>query len=198
MTHSKKIIAALVCVALAMVVSFVVLPLAAGKGLGGNEAPAIVAEAGGEDAEKSEATDGNAAGGAGADKAGAHSLSSLNGLEGAIALSFEKDSDSLSGKLRSGDIISVFGMAGEQIVSPKELKYLYVLAGGSKDDASGAGASDAILLANETQALKLSRLEAAGKLKVYLVYRGDAKTSEEYLDKQREVFNSREKQKKGE
>ena len=145
------------------------------------------------------------------DKNQAAYLSDLDGKNQAISISIKSFAAGLSGKLQSGDIVSLivsdYGDS-KQTIAPNELKYVKLLAATtakgtdtdpSKDtkDKSDSTTSDSdnipstlTLLATSQQSTKLVDYETHGKLYAVLVYRGDAQTAKEYLDKQDEYLNT--------
>lgn len=138
-------------------------------------------------------------------------LSDLDGKKQAISISIKSFAAGLSGKLQSGDIVSLivsdYGDS-KQTIAPDELKYVKLLAATtakgtdtdpSKDTKeksdSTTSESDNIpstltLLATSQQASKLVDYETHGKLYAVLAYRGDNQTAKQYLDKQDEYLNT--------
>jgi pilus assembly protein CpaB len=108
-----------------------------------------------------------------------YSLSSLNGKEGAVSLAFKDAADALSGKLKTGDIISIIASSKETTNAPAELNYVRVL---------GTDELSITILADKKQALKLASLEESARLKAYLVYRGSAENAEVFLEEQRRAL----------
>ena len=131
-------------------------------------------------------------------------LYKLDGTKQAISVSIRSFALGLSGKLKSGDIVSIiasdFGEMRQTLVPP-ELQYIEVLAVTTSKGADEAVAesinnseedkqlpSTITLLANQTQAKILADLEAKSKIHVALVYRGDSVTAKRFLDVQDEAL----------
>jgi pilus assembly protein CpaB len=115
-------------------------------------------------------------------------LYKLDGTKGAISVSIKSFALGLSGKLKSGDIVSIiasdYGEMRETKIPP-ELQYVEVLAvtnakgmdesvqvKGEKNNDEKQLPSTVTLLANTTQAKILADLEAKSKIHMALVYRG--------------------------
>lgn len=141
------------------------------------------------------------------DKSSSSYLSDLNGQEQAISISIKSFAAGLSGKLQSGDIISLivsnYGN-GKETLAPPELKYVKLLAAttaqgvdtdqinqSDKDD-SAAQSQDIpatlTLLVNSDQATKLVDYTTNGSLYATLVYRGSEDQAQEYLETQEQYF----------
>jgi pilus assembly protein CpaB len=116
-------------------------------------------------------------------------LETLDGNYGAIAISFSKNSDSLKGKLKTGDIISLISLNknGKSSIA-SELKYLYVLSSSAREDA--AEASEIIVLGTERQAQVISDIEETG-IKTFLVYRGNYENAKKFLKKEEEFLKKK-------
>ena len=127
-------------------------------------------------------------------------LAGLNGSNRAISVTLKSFATGLSGKLKSGDIVSIiapdYKKTGITVV-PLELQFVEVIAATNK---SGADVDDVAedendlpstvtLLVSEKQAIMLAELEKTGTIHISLVYRGNRKTAEEFL-KQQEELNS--------
>ncbi len=122
----------------------------------------------------------------------------LNGEKQAISVSLKSFASGLSGKLQSGDIVSViapdYRNMGETVI-PDELQYIEVIAvtAGSGDDANTGQKkedqedeekelpSTVTLLGSPIQCRILAEMEADGKLHVALVYRGDPEQARQFL-----------------
>lgn len=121
----------------------------------------------------------------------------LNGSEQAISIPIANLAAGLSGKLKNGDIVSVIAQDKDGTTFiPPELKYVKVITtttsnGYDKDeitpneDGTTALPSTVTLLVNSTQAQLLA---GYSKIHLTLVYRGDVKTADQFLNKQKEVF----------
>lgn len=128
-------------------------------------------------------------------------LYSLNGEKQAMSITINSFAEGLSGKLKSGDIVSViasdyFG-TGETVI-PKELKYVEVIAVTAKSgyDANTEDVleeekelpSTVTVLVRPEQSKLLARLEAEGEIHLSLVYRGDSDNAKEFIDAQDAVL----------
>ena len=130
-------------------------------------------------------------------------LYDLNGEQQAMSVTIKAFANGLSGKLRSGDVVSViapdYRKQGVTVIPP-ELQYVEVIgvttADGYDTDQASAPTNDAeaedekdlpstaTLLVSVEQSKLLAELEADGKLHLSLVYRGDKKNADEFLDEQ--------------
>ena len=135
-------------------------------------------------------------------------LYDLNGEQQAMSVTIKAFANGLSGKLRSGDVVSVIAPDYKKqgvTVIPPELQYVEVIgvtASSGYDanqDASAAGnteadqdeknlPSTATLLVSVEQSKLLAELEADGKLHLSLVYRGDKRNADEFLDEQEKTL----------
>ena len=123
----------------------------------------------------------------------------------AISVSIMGFAEGLSGKLRSGDIITListeYADKDKTIVYP-ELQYVEVLAATSnkgedneeldanKDKSEdGSLPSTVTLLVNSEQAKKIAELEACAKVHISLVCRGDEEKAKELLDEQELIIS---------
>lgn len=130
-------------------------------------------------------------------------LAGLNGKNRAISVTLKSFATGLSGKLKSGDIVSIiapdYQKTGMTIV-PLELQFVEVIAATNKSGADvdetvteeGELPSTVTLLVSEKQSLLLADLEKSGTIHMSLVYRGNRKTAEEFLKKQEELNNAQE------
>jgi pilus assembly protein CpaB len=131
-------------------------------------------------------------------------LYNLDGTKQAISLTLKTFAGGLSGKLQSGDIVSVitpnFREQGMTVIPP-ELKYVEVI---SVTTPSGYDAntdkqmerekerelpSTVTLLVTPEQGNILAELEAEGKSHLSLVFRGDNKQAQEFIKIEEEVIN---------
>ncbi len=126
-------------------------------------------------------------------------LYSLNGEKQAVSLSIRAFANGLSGKLISGDIVSViapdFRKQGSTIIPP-ELQYVEVIAvtANSGYDANTGERGDeetekelpgtVTLLVTPEQGKVLAELEAEGKLHLSLVYRGTKENARKFVEAQ--------------
>ncbi|WP_163859532.1 Flp pilus assembly protein CpaB [Paenibacillus elgii] len=128
-------------------------------------------------------------------------LDRLNGSKQAISISIKSFAAGLSGKLQSGDIITLIASDyGEMRTTtmPPELQYVEVLAvttssGVDKEKVSTQNKSDddkqqlpstLTLLVQPIQARLLADIEVKGQLHAALVYRGDQTTAQAFIAKQ--------------
>lgn len=125
----------------------------------------------------------------------------LNGDKQAISITITSFAGGLSGKLRNGDIISlvVFDNATQEAVIPAGLTYVKVITTTTKDgfdkdeltpneDGSYELPTTLTLLVNSEQAKLLVEYEHSGVIHANLVYRGDSKTAQGFLDAQETYF----------
>lgn len=127
-------------------------------------------------------------------------LYSLTGEKRAISITIPSFAGGLSGKLISGDIVSVIAVdykgKGETVV-PDELQYVEVIAVTDKkgnDDETVTVKPDGeeetelpetvTLLVTPDQANILAELEAEGEIHVALVYRGTAENAQKFISAQ--------------
>ena len=132
-------------------------------------------------------------------------LYNLTGEKQALSISLKAFANGLSGKLQSGDIVSVIAPDYRQqgrTVIPPELQYVEVIAVTATDgyDANtGALPEDAAdeekelpgtvtLLVTPEQSKVLAELEADGKAHLSLVYRGEADKAAEFIAAQQTVL----------
>ena len=114
-------------------------------------------------------------------------LYNLNGEKQAISVSVKSFASALSGKLQSGDIVSVIAPDYKKqgmTVIPPELQYMEVIAvtansgadantGEQTEEGEERELPDTVtLLATPEQSLVLAELEAEGEIHISLVYRG--------------------------
>lgn len=126
----------------------------------------------------------------------------LDGSKQAISITIKSFANGLSGKLQSGDIVSVIAPdyrgQGETVIPP-ELKYVEVISvtASSGDDANTGETnnkdekelpSTVTLLVTPEQGNLLATLEADGKCQLTLVYRGDSVNTAKFLDMQSEIL----------
>ena len=127
-------------------------------------------------------------------------LYNLTGEKRAISITIPSFAGGLSGKLISGDIVSVIAVdykeKGETVV-PEELQYVEVIAVTDKkgnDDETVTVKPDGeeetelpetvTLLVTPKQANILAELEAEGEIHVALVYRGTAENAQKFISAQ--------------
>ena len=126
-------------------------------------------------------------------------LYNLNGEKQAISVSVKAFANGLSGKLISGDIVSViapdYRKQGSTVI-PQELQYVEVIAvtANSGYDANTGERGDeetekelpgtVTLLVTPEQGKVLAELEAEGKLHLSLVYRGTKENARKFVEAQ--------------
>ena len=120
-----------------------------------------------------------------------------------MSITIKSFATGLSGKLQSGDIVSVvapdFKKQGQTVIPP-ELKYVEVIgvtASSGYDANTGEAPSEederelpstVTLLVSPEQSRVLAELEADGKLHLTLVYRGSSENADRFLAVQNEVI----------
>lgn len=130
-------------------------------------------------------------------------LYSLNGEKQAMSVTVKSFANGLSGKLQSGDIVSViapdYRKQGVAVIPP-ELQYVEVIAvtANSGYDANTGEREDGdsekelpttvTLLVAPEQSKILAELEAEGRLHLSLVYRGDAENAARFIEAQEAVL----------
>lgn len=127
----------------------------------------------------------------------------LNGEKQAISITIDKFARGLSGKLKSGDIVSVVApdyMGSRETVIPQELQYVEVIAVTAKSgyDANLENGEDTddkelpstvTLLVRPEQAKILAQLEAEGHIHLSLVYRGIAENAAKFIAAQDTILD---------
>ena len=132
-------------------------------------------------------------------------LYNLDGTKQAMSVTIKSFANGLSGKLESGDIVSViapdYKKQGSTVI-PAELKYVEVIAvtaGSGYDANTGAQTetetedekelpSTVTLLVSPEQSKALAELESDGKLHLSLVYRGTPANSAKFTEAQDKVI----------
>ena len=122
-------------------------------------------------------------------------LYNLNGEKQAMSITINTFAEGLSGKLKSGDIVSVIApdyLGSGETVIPAELKYVEVIAVTAKSgyDANTGEAvgeekelpSTVTLLVTTEQAKVLAGLEQESELHLALVYRGTAENASAFIE----------------
>lgn len=130
-------------------------------------------------------------------------LYNLDGTKQAISLTLKTFASGLSGKLQSGDIVSVIAPDYKErgmTVIPAELNYVEVIsvtapsgydANTGKQIENGDERelpSTVTLLATPEQGSILAELEAEGKSHLSLVFRGDGEKAKEFISVQEDVI----------
>ena len=125
-------------------------------------------------------------------------LAGLDGTNRAMSVTIKSFANGLSGKLKSGDIVSVIAPDYKKTgitEIPLELQFVEVIAATTKSGSDvdeefneeSELPSTVTLLVSEDQSKMLADLEKTGTIHMSLVYRGDRKTAEEFLKKQKEL-----------
>ena len=131
-------------------------------------------------------------------------LYNLNGEKQAMSITINTFAEGLSGKLKSGDIVSVIAPdylgSGETII-PVELKYVEVIAVTAKsgydanteeqrtEEEEKELPSTVTILVRPEQSRLLARLEAEGEIHLSLVFRGEAEKASEFIKAQDQVLD---------
>ena len=109
-------------------------------------------------------------------------LYSLDGSQQAISVSIKSFAEGLSGKLQSGDIVSV-------IISVNASSGYDANTGEPVDEEDDKELPDTVtLLVSPEQAKVLAELEAEGTIHLALVYRGDRENADKFLTSQDEII----------
>lgn len=134
-------------------------------------------------------------------------LYNLNGTKQAMSITINSFAEGVSGKLMSGDIVSVivsdFNGTGQTII-PTELKYVEVIAvtaksGNDANTDANVPTDDeeevekelpttVTVLATPEQSKILAMLEAESEMHLSLVYRGNEQTAKKFIEIQDEVL----------
>ena len=135
----------------------------------------------------------------------------LDGTKQAISITISSFAGGLSGKLENGDIVSlvIFENETNEATIPSGLTYVKVITtttaeGFDKDeltpneDGTYELPTTLTLLVNPTQAKMLVEYENRGVIHADLVYRGDSKTAQKFLDAQDLYFELLSEQEKDE
>ena len=135
----------------------------------------------------------------------------LDGTKQAISITISSFAGGLSGKLENGDIVSlvIFENETNKATIPGGLTYVKVITtttaeGFDKDeltpneDGTYELPTTLTLLVNPTQAKMLVEYENRGVIHADLVYRGDSKTAQKFLDAQELYFELLSEQEKDE
>ncbi len=124
-------------------------------------------------------------------------LGGLDSTHKAISVSIGSFAQGVSGKLETGDIISVLVYTAQDgmVTTPPELQYVKVI---TSTTSSGVDKSDVTdksqpvtvtLLVNQKQAELLAGFEKTATMHFTLEYRGDAAVAQQYLDTQQAYFD---------
>lgn len=123
-------------------------------------------------------------------------LDSLGNDRKAMSVTIGSFAQGLSGKLETGDIISVIVYSGKDAFAftPPELQYLRVITSTTSQGVDKSDVTDATqpvtvtLLVNQAQAEQLAYYEKTASMHFALEYRGDRATAQKYLDAQAQYF----------
>lgn len=129
-------------------------------------------------------------------------LEGLDGSKGAISITVQSLAAGLSGKLFSGDVVSIIATKDEDTYIPEELRYVKVLActlsdgedvdentrNKNEDSNDSEIAETVTLLVNKEQAKLLANLEVNQKLHIELVYRGNEEDCNKFLKQQDKII----------
>ena len=123
-------------------------------------------------------------------------MESLDGSQKAISLTIGSFAQGLSGKLETGDIISVIVYSQKDgfAYTPPELQYIKVITSTTSTGVDKANIKDTTqpvtvtLLVNQAQAELLAQFEKIASMHFALEYRGDQAVAQKYLDRQNEYF----------
>ena len=125
-------------------------------------------------------------------------LGNLNGDKKAISISIGSFALGLSGKLETGDIISVIVYSAKDggAFTPSELRYIRVITSTTSHGIDKADVTDnsqpvtVTLLVNQKQAELLAQYEKTASMHFTLEYRGDAAIAQQYLEEQERYFSN--------
>jgi pilus assembly protein CpaB len=131
-------------------------------------------------------------------------LYGLDGKKQAISITIKSFATGLSGKLETGDLVSIIASDygdQRQTLVPKELQYVKVLAvttskgadvqdntNKNNDDKEQELPSAVTLLVDKSQSKLLAELETKSKIHLTLVYRGSEANAQKFLDEQDNVI----------
>ncbi len=131
-------------------------------------------------------------------------LYNLNGEKQAMSITINTFAEGLSGKLKSGDIVSVIApdyLGSGETVIPAELKYVEVIAVTAKsgydanteeqrtEEEEKELPSTVTIPVRPEQSRLLARLEAEGEIHLSLVFRGEAEKASEFIEAQDQVLD---------
>ena len=131
-------------------------------------------------------------------------LYNLNGEKQAMSITINTFAEGLSGKLKSGDIVSVIApdyLGSGETVIPAELKYVEVIPVTAKsgydanteeqrtEEEEKELPSTVTILVRPEQSRLLARLEAEGEIHLSLVFRGEAEKASEFIEAQDQVLD---------
>ena len=131
-------------------------------------------------------------------------LYNLNGEKQAMSITINTFAEGLSGKLKSGDIVSVIApdyLGSGETVIPAELKYVEVIAVTAKsgydanteeqrtEEEEKELPSTVTILVRPEQSRLLARLEEEGEIHLSLVFCGEAEKASEFIEAQDQVLD---------
>ena len=134
-------------------------------------------------------------------------LMDLDGTKSAVSITLQSFAAGLSGKLLSGDIVSIITTDSNtnETHIPEELKYVKVLASttakgndvdedtkNKEDTEEETLPSTVTLLVNDRQAQALANLEVTQKVHIELVYRGTEEDCNVFLEQQQKIMDEME------
>lgn len=137
-------------------------------------------------------------------------LYSLNGEKQAMSITISSFAEGLSGKLKSGDIVSVIApdyLGSGETVIPAELKFVEVIAVTAKsgydantEEQAEEGKelpSTVTVLVRPEQSRLLARLEAEGEIHLSLVFRGESGKAAKFIEAQDQVLDELQEEETG-
>ena len=126
-------------------------------------------------------------------------LGNLDGEQKIISITIGSFAQGVSGKLETGDIISVivYDAKENNTFTPDELRYVRVVTSTTSKGLDKAEVTDhsqpvtVTLIVNQEQAELLAKYEKTSSMHFTLEYRGDEATSQMYLEEQASYFEGR-------
>ena len=126
-------------------------------------------------------------------------LGDLDGEQKVISITIGSFAQGVSGKLETGDIISVivYNSKENETFTPDELRYVRVVTSTTSKGIDKVDVTDnsqpvtVTLLVNKEQAELLAKYEKTASMHFTLEYRGDEAIAEKYLDEQAAYFEGR-------
>lgn len=129
-------------------------------------------------------------------------MSTTDGNKEIVSVSIKDFAGGISGKIMAGDIVKIINNA--EIINGRgktygELQYVKVLAittangvdqGGERVSSAEELPASVTLLVNSKQAELLAAIESSGNVYFTLVYRGEEKTANEFLQRQNDYFTN--------
>ncbi len=137
-------------------------------------------------------------------------LYNLTGEKQAMSITISSFAEGLSGKLKSGDIVSVIApdyLGSGETVIPDELRFVEVIAVTAKsgydantEEQAGDGKelpSTVTVLVRPEQSRLLARLEAEGEIHLSLVYRGESVKAAKFIEVQDQLLDELQEEETG-